>query len=70
MPKAEHNIVHANKMFVANTRRKWGGLILTELRWSHEGLPEDWLENDYIEVKGGGTGINGLAVVQGQLGYF
>jgi hypothetical protein len=40
------------------------------VRWSHEGLPEDWLEDDYIDVKGGGSGINGLAVVQGQLVIF
>ena len=69
MPKAEHNIVHANKMFVANTREN-GVDYPDRVRWSHEGLPEDWLEADYIDVKGGGSGVNGLAVVQGQLVIF
>ena len=69
MPKAEHNIVHANKMFVANTYEN-GVAYPDRLRWSHEGLPEDWLESDFIDFKGGGSGINGLAVVQGQLVIF
>jgi hypothetical protein len=69
MPKAEHNIVHANKMFVANTVED-GVAYPDRLRWSHEGLPEDWLESDFIDFKGGGSGINGLAVVQGQLVIF
>jgi hypothetical protein len=43
MPKAEHNIVHANKMFVANTFEN-GVAYPDRLRWSHEGLPEDWVE--------------------------
>ena len=69
MPKAEHNIVHANKMFVANTRED-GVNYPDRLRWSHEGLPESWVDHDYIDFKGGGSGINGLAVVQGQLVIF
>ena len=69
MPKAEHIIVHANKMFAANTREDSVNYP-DRVRWSHEGLPEDWLEDDYIDVKGGGSGINGLAVVQGQLVIF
>lgn len=69
MPKAEHNIVHANKMFVANTKEN-SIAYPDRVRWSHEGLPEDWLEDDYIDVKGGGSGINALAVVQGQLVIF
>lgn len=69
MPKAEHSIVHANKMFVANTFEN-GVAHPDKVRWSHEGLPEDWLEDDYIEIKGGGSGINGMAVVQGQLVIF
>ena len=69
MPKAEHNIVHANKMFVANTTEN-SISCPDRVRWSHEGLPEDWMEDDYIDVKGGGSGVNGLAVVQGQLVIF
>jgi hypothetical protein len=69
MPKAEHNIVHANKMFVANTRED-GVDYPDRLRWSHEGVPESWVEDDFIDFKAGGSGINGLAVVQGQLLVF
>jgi hypothetical protein len=69
MPKAEHLIVHANKMFVANTNEN-GTAFPDRVRWSHEGLPEDWMEDDYIDVIGGGSGINALSVVQGQLVIF
>lgn len=69
MPKAEHNIVHANKMFVANTMEN-GTAYPDRVRWSHEGKPESWLEADYVDVKGGGGGVNALAVVGGQLVIF
>jgi hypothetical protein len=69
MPKAEHTIQHTNKMFVANTKED-GTVYPNRLRWSHEGLPEDWLAADYIDFNGGGEGITGLAVVAGQLVIF
>jgi hypothetical protein len=68
-PKAEHTIQHTNKMFVANTKED-GTVYPNRLRWSHEGLPEDWLQSDYIDFNGGGDGITGLAVVAGQLVIF
>ena len=69
MPKAEHTIQHTNKMFVANTKED-GTVYPNRLRWSHESLPEDWMEDDYIDFNGGGEGITGLAVVAGQLVIF
>ena len=68
-PKAEHTIQHTNKMFVANTKED-GTVYPNRLRWSHEGLPEDWLQSDYIDFNGGGDGITGLAVVAGHLVIF
>lgn len=68
-PKAEHYTVHANKMFAANTYED-GVAYPDRIRWSHEGLPEDWLAADHIDIKGGGSGINAIAVVKGQLVIF
>ena len=69
MPTAQHLIVHANKMFAANTTEN-GIAQPNRLRWSHESLPEDWLFDDYIDFEGGGVGITGIAVVAGQLVVF
>lgn len=69
MPTAQHLIVHANKMFAANTFEN-GVAFPNRLRWSHESLPEDWMIDDYIDFEGGGQGITGLAVVAGQLVVF
>ena len=69
MPKARHCRNHANKLFVAHTRED-GLEYPNRLRWSHEGLPEDWAEEDYIDITAGGNGIRGLAIVDGQLLIF
>lgn len=69
MPTAQHLIVHANKMFAANTSEN-GVAFPNRLRWSHESLPEDWLFDDHIDFEGGGQGITALAVVAGQLVVF
>jgi hypothetical protein len=69
MPKAELAIQHTNKMFVAYTKED-GTVYPNRLRWSHEGLPTDWLAADYIDFNGGGDGITGLAVVAGHLVIF
>ena len=68
-PRANIIKAHANKMFVANTIE---GVYPypNRLRWSHEGLPEDWEENDYIDIAAGGEGIRALAIVDGQLLIF
>jgi hypothetical protein len=40
------------------------------LRWSHESLPEDWYQEDYIDIIAGGEGIRGLQIIDGQLLIF
>jgi len=69
MPRASLCTVHANKMFVANTYEN-GVVYPNRLRWSHEGLPEDWFQDDYIDIEAGGQGIRGIYVVDGQLLIF
>ena len=69
MPRAAHCTVHANKMFTAFTYEN-GALYPNRLRWSHEGLPEDWFQDDYIDIEAGGEGIRGIYVVDGQLLIF
>ena len=69
MPRAELARAHANKLFVANTHED-GEAYPNRIRWSHENLPEDWFQDDYIDIIAGGEGIRGLAVVDGQLLIF
>ncbi|QGH73544.1 MAG: stabilization protein [Podoviridae sp. ctDWo9] len=69
MPIAEIVATHNNKLFVANTFED-GTAYPNRLRWSHEGLPENWMADDYIDFTGGGLGIRGLAVVAGHLVVF
>lgn len=68
-PNAELIITHANKMFAANT---WEDSIqyANRLRWSHENSPENWFEDDFIDINTGGEGITGLQIVDGQLIIF
>ena len=68
-PKANICKVHANKMFVANTYEN-SVHYPNRLRWSHENLPEDWYDDDYIDINTGGEGIRALAIVDGQLLIF
>lgn len=69
MPRAELCVAHANKMFVANTYEN-GTAYPNRLRWSHENRPEDWYQDDYIDINAGGEGIRGIVVVEGQLLIF
>jgi hypothetical protein len=69
MPRAEHCIVHAGKLFVANTYEH-GEDHPNRVRWSHPNKPEDWAELDRIDVTTGGDGITGLASFNGQLLIF
>jgi len=69
MPRAELCVAHANKMFVANTYED-GVAYPNRLRWSHESLPEDWYQDDYIDINAGGEGIRGIVIVDGQLLIF
>jgi len=76
MPRAEHVRAHANKLFVANTKELNDDATPTledhpnRIRWSHENRPEDYYQDDYIDIIAGGEGIRGLAVVDGQLLIF
>jgi len=69
MPRAELAIVHAGKLFVANTFEN-SVAQPNRLRWSHPNKPEDWAELDRIDVTTGGEGITGLASFNGQLLIF
>jgi hypothetical protein len=69
MPTAEHIIIHANKMVVANTTED-GVHYPNRVRWSLESVPDNWHEDHSIDFEGGGDGITALAVVSGQLVVF
>lgn len=69
MPRAEHVLAHANKLFVANTYED-GTAYPNRLRWSHENLPGSWYQQDYIDIIAGGEGIRAIQVVDGQLLIF
>ena len=69
VPRAEHLVVHANKMFAAHTH-EFGSEFSNRLRWSDESKPENWVEQDYIDIQGGGDGIRGIVVVNGALVIF
>ena len=69
MPQAELITVHSNRMFVANIKED-GNLFPNRLRWSDESLPTNWVEEDYIDIEGGGNKITGMCVVNGGLVIF
>ena len=69
MPSCEHLLVHANKLFAAHTNEA-GVEYPNRLRWSLENAPENWDEDDYIDIEAGGVGIRGMAVVGGQMVVF
>ena len=76
MPRAEHTVAHANKLFVANTKEYNSDATPTltaypnRLRWSHESSPENWFQDDYIDIIAGGEGIRAIKIVDGQLMIF
>lgn len=77
IPQAEHYLTHANKLFAAYVseppEKNLASPIVTypnRLRWSREGVPENWDYEDYIDINGGGDGIHAIIVVQGQLLIF
>lgn len=69
MPNCKHLLIHANKMFAANTVED-GVAYPNRVRWSLEGIPDNWSKDDYIDFQGGGTGITGMVSVGGQLVVF
>lgn len=68
-PRAKHAITHAGKIFVASTIED-GVQHKTRIRWSHPNSPENWAEQDYIDINDGGSEINALAVFAGHLVIF
>lgn len=69
MPKAELSVTHAGKVFVANTRED-GVDYPNRIRWSHPNSPENWAEQDRIDIFDGGDRITALAVFGGHLLVF
>ncbi len=69
VPRAEHLIVHSNKMFAAWTHED-ASEFPNRIRWSVESLPENWAKDDHIDIEGGGDGIRGMVVVNGALVIF
>lgn len=59
MPKADFACPHAGYAFVAATMEN-GTLYKNRLRWSHPNSPENWAEDDYIDILDGGDGITAL----------
>ncbi len=68
-PRADLTIVHAGKLFVANTYEN-GVPQPNRIRWSHPNNPENFAELDRIDITTGGDGITGLASFNGQLLIF
>jgi hypothetical protein len=59
MPSAEFGAAHAGYMFVANTSEN-GTVYKNRLRWSHPNSPDNWHEDDRIDILEGGDEITGL----------
>lgn len=69
VPQSEHIVVHANKVFIGQTKEN-STVHKNRIRWSLEGLTNKWREEDYIDILAGGEGITGMIPVQGQLVIF
>lgn len=68
-PRAEHLIVHTNKMFAANVITE-GTTHRNRIHFSLEAFPQKWDKDDYFDILGGGDGIVGMCVVNGVLIIF
>jgi hypothetical protein len=68
-PRAEHIIVHTNKMFAANVITE-GVTHRNRIHFSLESFPQKWDKDDYFDVLGGGEGISGMTVINGVLFIF
>jgi hypothetical protein len=69
MPKANHTVTHAGKLWVANTK-EGSTYYPNRIRWSHPNLPTNWASTDYIDINDGGNGITALATIAGHLVVF
>jgi hypothetical protein len=63
MPMARLACAHAGRMFVAYTTES-GTEHPSRLRWSHIGCPEDWRQEDYIDIDVGRDGDFITALVE------
>ena len=76
MPIAEHVQAHASYVFVANTTETvtatnpGGPRHPNRIRWSHPDEPEDWAEDDFLDVDTGGGKITALRSFQDHLLIF
>lgn len=68
-PRAEHVVVHANRMFAANTI-ELGVSYPNRIRWTLDSQPEAWAKDSFFDILTGGTGITGMVVVNGALIIF
>lgn len=69
MPKAKCAVTHAGKIFVANTKED-GVEHPNRIRWSHPNSPENWAEQDRIDINDGGSEIRAIVVYGGHLVVF
>jgi hypothetical protein len=61
MPPAKFIAAHRDFIFVANTTEN-GVNQANRVRFSHQGFPEDWRSDDYIDIESGsGDAITGIA---------
>lgn len=73
-PRAEHMTTHGDRLWVAHTYDGNGSSAVVpfpdRVRFSHPGNPECWRELDFIDVVGGGRGINAIVSFGDQLLVF
>lgn len=69
MPAAKHAVTHAGKIFVAGTRED-NVEFPNRIRWSHPNNPENWAEQDRIDINDGGSEIRAIVVYGGHLVVF
>jgi hypothetical protein len=68
-PACEVCEAHAGYLFVANTEES-GVQYPNRVRWSHPTSPDDWAENDFIDILTGGNKITGLVSYEDHLLIF
>lgn len=73
MPQCEHLVVHASRMWAAQTSEDVSGVTThfpNRIRYSITGTATNWSESAYFDLLGGGNGITGMAVANGSLIVF
>ena len=59
-PQCDHVAAHSGYMFAANIKETDGTTRDNRLRWSHPNNPEDWANDDYLDIEVGGGRITGI----------